>query len=221
MADLDARRRRRRRRKWLERAGALTVLAALGGGALLVLAGSGADESAPGAPTQAAPPSTVVAAPAPSPPPTSRPRSQVRVAAVGDIALNGTPPDGGSGLFAGADEALMLDPHGMVATCNSTHFFVVSGGEVWTSSGSYCLAGITRANIITLCRRHGIPVFERDFSLFDVYSAEEAFVTGTFAGIVPAVEVDGRSIGSGARGRLTARLQEHYREFIDAECAKA
>lgn len=120
---------------------------------------------------------------------------------------------------AGADEALMLDPHGMVATCNSTHFFIVTGGEVWTSSGNYCLAGITRANIITLCAQHDIPAFERDFSLFDVYSADEAFVTGTFAGIVPAVEVDGRRIGGGTRGPMTTRLQEHYRELIDAECA--
>ncbi len=120
---------------------------------------------------------------------------------------------------AGADEALMLDPHGFVATCNSTHFFIVREGEVWTSSGNYCLAGITRANVIAICRQHGIPVYERDFSLFDVYSADEAFVTGTFAGVVPAVEVDGRSIGAGIRGPMTAQLQEHYRDFIDAECA--
>ena len=120
---------------------------------------------------------------------------------------------------AGADEALMLDPHGMVATCNSTHFFIVRGGEVWTSSGNYCLAGITRANIIAICRLHEIAVFERDFSLFDVYSANEAFVTGTFAGVVPVVEVDGRRIGGGSRGSMTARLQGHYRDFIDAECS--
>jgi branched-chain amino acid aminotransferase len=122
---------------------------------------------------------------------------------------------------AGADEALMLDPHGMVATCNSTHFFIVRGDEVWTSSGKYCLAGITRANIIALCQQHGTPVFERDFSLFDVYSADEAFVTGTFAGVVPVVEVDGRRIGTGTRGPTTMRLQEHYRDFIDAECSAA
>ena len=120
---------------------------------------------------------------------------------------------------AGADEALMLDPHGFVATCNSTHFFIVRDGEVWTSSGNYCLAGITRANIIDICRQHGIAIYERDFSLFDVYSAHEAFVTGTFAGVVPAIEVDGRAIGTGTRGPMTARLQEHYRDFIDAECA--
>ena len=77
------------------------------------------------------------------------------------------------------------------------------------------------ANVIDLCRRHAIPVYERDFSLFDVYSADEAFVTGTFAGVVPAIEVDGRRIGSGARGPMTLRLQEHYRDLIDAECANA
>lgn len=121
---------------------------------------------------------------------------------------------------AGADEALMLDPHGFVATCNSTHFFIVRGGEVWTSSGNYCLGGITRANVISLCRRHAIPVHERDFSLFEVYSAEEAFVTGTFAGVVPAVEVDGRRIGAGKRGPVTAQLQEHYVDFIDAQSAR-
>ena len=120
---------------------------------------------------------------------------------------------------AGADEALMLDPHGFVATCNSTHFFIVRGGEVWTSSGNYCLAGITRANVIDICRQQGIPVMQRDFSLFDVYSADEAFVTGTFAGVVPVIDVDGRTVGAGSRGSMTARLQEHYRDFIDAECA--
>ena len=120
---------------------------------------------------------------------------------------------------AGADEALMLDPHGFVAPCNSTHFFIVRGAEVWTSSGDYCLAGITRANVIDICRQHGIPVLQRNFSLFDVYSADEAFVTGTFAGVVPVIDVDGRTVGTGGRGSMTARLQEHYRDFIDAECA--
>src|SRR6185369_13463675 len=86
---------------------------------------------------------------------------------------------------AGADEALMLDPHGFVATCNSTHFFVVRGGEVWTSTGMYCLAGITRASVLRICERAGIPSRERSFSLTEVYSADEAFVTGTFAGLVP------------------------------------
>src|SRR4249919_2409920 len=96
---------------------------------------------------------------------------------------------------AGADEALMLDPHGFVATCNSTHFFAVIGDEVLTSDGRYCLAGITRANVIALCRDNAIPVFERSFSLTDVYGADEAFVTGTFAGVVPVHTIDGRTIG--------------------------
>ena len=94
---------------------------------------------------------------------------------------------------AGADEALMLDPHGFVATCNSTHFFVVRGGEVWTSTGMYCLGGITRANVLRVCRDNGIPAQERSFSLTEVYSADEAFVTGTFAGVVPVHTVDGRT----------------------------
>jgi branched-chain amino acid aminotransferase len=92
---------------------------------------------------------------------------------------------------AGADEALMLDPQGFVATCNSTHFFIVRKGEVWTSTGKYCLGGITRSVVIELCRDNGIPVSEKDFSLTDVYGAEEAFVTGTFAGVVPAHTIDG------------------------------
>ncbi len=118
---------------------------------------------------------------------------------------------------AGADEALMLDPHGFVATCNSTHFFIVRGGEVWTSSGDYCLGGITRGNIITLCRDNGIPVFEKNFSLTDVYGAEESFVTGTFAGVAPVVEVDGRVLGEGVRGPVVERLQNLYLELIEAE----
>ncbi len=120
---------------------------------------------------------------------------------------------------AGYDEALMLDPHGFVATCNSTHFFVVRRGEVWTSSGRYCLPGITRANVIELCHGAGIPALEKDFSLTEVYGADEAFVTGTFAGVVPAVEVDGRCIGDGHRGPLTERLQRLYGELLERECA--
>lgn len=117
---------------------------------------------------------------------------------------------------AGADEALMLDPHGFVATCNSTHFFIVRKGEVWTSSGDYCLGGITRANVIRICKIAGIPVFERNFSLTDVYGADEAFVTGTFAGVVPVTEVDGRKL-TPARGPMVERLQEHYRGLMDRD----
>lgn len=120
---------------------------------------------------------------------------------------------------AGADEALMLDPHGFVATCNSTHFFIVRRGEVWTSTGQYCLGGITRGNVIRLCREHGIPVFEKNFSLTDVYGAEEAFVTGTFAGLIPAVEIDGRRLGDGGRGPMTLRLQGLYRDLIEREAS--
>jgi branched-chain amino acid aminotransferase len=115
---------------------------------------------------------------------------------------------------AGADEALMLDPQGFVATCNSTHFFVVRRGEVWTSSGAYCLGGITRGNVLGICHDAGIPNQERLFSLTDVYSADEAFVTGTFAGVVPVHTVDGRTIGDGRRGPMVARLQELYADLV-------
>ena len=121
---------------------------------------------------------------------------------------------------AGADEALMLDPHGFVATCNSTHFFIVRKGEVWTSTGKYCLGGITRGVVIELCRDNGIPVFEKDFSLTDVYGADEAFVTGTFAGVVPAHTIDGRKLTDG-RGPMVERLQQLYRARVEAEVAGA
>src|SRR3954468_7711637 len=120
---------------------------------------------------------------------------------------------------AGADEALMLDPHGFVATCNSTHFFIVAGDEVLTSDGRYTLAGITRSNVLELCHAHGIPARETTFSLTDVYSAREAFVTGTFAGVVPVRSVDGRQIGDGRRGRVVERIQAMYRELVDADVA--
>ena len=118
---------------------------------------------------------------------------------------------------AGADEALMLDPQGFVATCNSTHFFIVRGDEVWTSSGDYCLDGITRRSIIDLCKANAIAVFEKNFSLTDVYGADEAFVTGTFAGVAPAIEIDGRKIGAGAPGEMVARLQGLYLDKIEGE----
>ena len=95
---------------------------------------------------------------------------------------------------AGADEALMLDPHGFVATCNSTHFFIVRRGELWTSTGQYCIPGITRSAMIRLARDSGIPIFEKPFSLYDVYGADEAFVTGTFAGLTPVRVIDGRPV---------------------------
>src|SRR4051794_18146 len=120
---------------------------------------------------------------------------------------------------AGADEALMLDPHGFVATCNSTHFFIVRKGEVWTSTGDYCLGGITRANVLRMCAQAGIPARERNFSLTEVYSADEAFVTGTFAGLVHVHTVDGRRIGTGERGPVVPRLQALYRDLLRADVA--
>jgi branched-chain amino acid aminotransferase len=119
---------------------------------------------------------------------------------------------------AGYDEALMLDPHGHVATCNSTHFFIVREGEVWTSSGDYCLDGITRRNVVNLCKANDIPVYEKNFSLMQAYGAEEAFVTGTFAGLTPVVEIDGRKIGESRRGPVTDRLQSLYLELIEDAC---
>jgi branched-chain amino acid aminotransferase len=123
---------------------------------------------------------------------------------------------------AGADEALMLDPHGFVATCNSTHFFIVRGGELWTSSGAYCLGGITRGTVLRVAREAGITAVERQFSLTDVYGADEAFVTGTFAGLVPVREVDGRTIGDPDGGRpLIARLRRLYASAVAADVATA
>jgi branched-chain amino acid aminotransferase len=116
---------------------------------------------------------------------------------------------------AGADEALMLEPHGFVATCNSTHFFIVRKGEVWTSSGKYCLGGITRGLVLEVAREAGISAIEKDFSLTDVYGADEAFVTGTFAGIVPVREVDGRALE--CRGPTVERLQQLYAEHVDRD----
>ena len=118
---------------------------------------------------------------------------------------------------AGADEALMLDPHGFVATCNSTHFFIVTQGEVWTSTGDFCLGGITRSKIIQLCEDNNIPVKQKNFSLFDVYGAEESFVTGTFAGITPVNEVDGRLIGDGKQRDMITKLQDLYIALIQQE----
>ena len=119
---------------------------------------------------------------------------------------------------AGADEALMLDPQGFVATCNSTHFFIVRDGEVWTSSGLYCLAGITRGNVLRVAAELGIPARETTFPLTKVYSSDEAFVTGTFAGLIPVREVDGRNIGSGGLGPVTQRLRHGYYALIEREC---
>ncbi len=120
---------------------------------------------------------------------------------------------------AGADEALMLDPHGFVATCNSTHFFIVRNGELWTSTGDFCLGGITRSVILRLARANGITAHEKNFSLHDVYGADEAFITGTFAGVTPVADVDGRQISEG-RGAMVGRLQDLYKKHIAEEAAK-
>ena len=120
---------------------------------------------------------------------------------------------------AGADEALMLDPHGFVATCNSTHFFIVRNGELWTSSGDFCLGGITRGLVLEIARAAGIETREKNFSLHDVYGAEEAFITGTFAGVSPVTEVDGRVLSVG-RGPMVEGLQQLYKARIAEETAK-
>lgn len=116
----------------------------------------------------------------------------------------------------GADEALMLDVHGFVNTTNACNFFIVKKGQVWTSTGDYCMNGITRQKVIDLCRANDIPVFERNFSLVDVYSAEEAFLTGTFGAQTPVSTIDGRVIGTGALGPVTTRLRALYKELVAA-----
>ena len=118
---------------------------------------------------------------------------------------------------AGADEALMLDPQGFVSTCNSTNFFIVRNDQVWTSAGQYCLNGITRGNIIDLCKQNQIEIYEKDFSLFDVYSADEAFITGTFGGVAYVSEVDGRRIDDGRMGPMTMHLKTLYAHLLNDE----
>ena len=120
---------------------------------------------------------------------------------------------------AGADEALMLDVNGFVNTTNACNFFIVRKGEVWTSTGDYCMNGITRQKVIDVCRADGIPVFERNYSLVDTYGAEEAFLTGTFGAQTPVGEVDGRRIGTGEMGPVTEHIRGLYKALIGAECA--
>ena len=110
----------------------------------------------------------------------------------------------------GVDEGLMFDPYGNIATCNSTNFFIIRNNEVWTSTGEHCLNGVTRQIVIELCQQKKITVFEKNFKLKDVHDADEVFVTGTFAGIIPVVSVDGIIIGNGERGLLTLKLQNWY-----------
>lgn len=120
---------------------------------------------------------------------------------------------------AGADEALMLDPQGFVSSCNATNFFFVRRGEVFTSTGDYCFQGITRGNVIALCRDNGIPIHCANFALKDVYAADEAFVTGTFGGLTPVSGVDGRAMPAGLPGPLTARLAALYAALKDRKAA--
>ncbi|MEP3275130.1 MAG: D-amino acid aminotransferase [Stappiaceae bacterium] len=117
---------------------------------------------------------------------------------------------------AGADEGLMLDPQGFVNTTNACNFFIVKKGEVWTSTGDYCMNGVTRQKVIDLCRASDIPVQERNYSLFDTYGADEAFLTGTFGAQTPVSQIDGKQIGDhiGA-GPMTRRLQVLYRRLIE------
>ena len=119
---------------------------------------------------------------------------------------------------AGADEALMLDVNGFVNTTNACNFFVVKKGAVWTSTGDYCMNGITRQKVIDLCRDNGIPVYERNYSLVDTYSADEAFLTGTFGAQTPVGEIDGRVIGTGQMGPMTQRIRDLYKELVAREC---
>jgi branched-chain amino acid aminotransferase len=115
---------------------------------------------------------------------------------------------------AGADEALMLDVNGFVSTCNATNFFITKNEEVWTSTGQYCMNGITRAKVIEACHKNGVVCHQKNFSLFDVYGADEAFVTGTFGGLTPVTKIDGRQIGEKAFGDFTRKLSALYNDLI-------
>lgn len=122
---------------------------------------------------------------------------------------------------AGADEALMLDPHGFVNTTNACNFFIVRYGEVWTSTGDYCMNGVTRQKVIDLCQANGIPIFEKNFSLYEAYSADEAFLTGTFGAQTPVASIDGKEIGTGGEnlgaGVITQRIRKLYKELISQQ----
>ena len=120
---------------------------------------------------------------------------------------------------AGADEALMLDIHGFVNTTNACNFFIVRKDAVWTSTGDYCMNGITRQKVIDLCRGNDISIYERNFSLVDTYGADEAFLTGTFGAQTPVIERDGRSIGDGGMGPVTTKIRELYKGLIEGVTA--
>jgi len=117
---------------------------------------------------------------------------------------------------AGADEALMLDINGFVNTTNACNFFIIRKGVVWTSTGDYCMNGITRQKVIDLCHENSIPVFEKNYSLVQTYSADEAFLTGTFGAQTPVISIDGRQISDGKIGPITTQLRQLYKQLIDA-----
>ncbi|KAI5480913.1 D-aminoacid aminotransferase-like PLP-dependent enzyme [Pseudohyphozyma bogoriensis] len=120
----------------------------------------------------------------------------------------------------GADEALMLDQNGFVKTCNSTNFFIVRDGVVWAPTRKFQMQGITRKHTINVCKKAGIPVEECDFTLTETYGADEAFCTGTFPSQIPVINIDGRIIGEGKPGPVTARIQQLYKEFVDADVSR-
>jgi branched-chain amino acid aminotransferase len=120
---------------------------------------------------------------------------------------------------AGADEALMLDPHGYVSSCNATNFFWIKNGEVMTSSGEYCFNGVTRGHVIRLCEQHDIPIRQGNFVLDEALTADEAFVTGTFGGLTPVREIDGRRLPAALPGPMTQQLRRRYEELKDAQAA--
>ena len=115
---------------------------------------------------------------------------------------------------AGGDEALMLDPHGFVNTTNACNFFIVRSGEVWTSTGDYCMNGITRSKVISLCKQDSISVKEKNFSLVETYSADEAFITGTFSGQTNVSKIDGKMIGGSGGTPVLDRIRFLYRREI-------
>ena len=114
----------------------------------------------------------------------------------------------------------MLDPHGFVNTTNSCNFFIVRRGEVWTSTGDYCMNGVTRAKVIEVCRANAIPVFEKNYSLYEAYGAEEAFLTGTFGAQTPVASIDGKVIGEGKAGAMTRRIRALYEDLVRAETSR-
>ena len=122
---------------------------------------------------------------------------------------------------AGADEALMLDPNGFVSSCNATNFFFVKSGVIMTSTGEYCFNGITRGNVMRLCQQAQLPLRTGEFTLAEVQDADEAFLTGTFGGVTPVREIDGRVLSAALPGTLTQRVRDLYAAFRDAQAAGA